>query len=59
MQEKKSVTGKTIHVAIEISVAVMAGAIFGWEYSILGLGAVLGPWIGGYFGNRKAREQVP
>jgi hypothetical protein len=35
---------------------VLVGAIFGWQYSVIGLGAALGPWIGGYVGNKKARE---
>jgi hypothetical protein len=58
VQEKKSLTGRTVltFVAIGIGVAILVGVLFGWEYSIIGLGAGLGPWIGVYFGNKKARE---
>lgn len=58
MQEKKSVTGRTVltFAAIGIGVAILLGVLFGWEYSIIGLGAALGPWIGAYFGNKKAHE---
>lgn len=51
-------TGKRILVTISIVVGVglIVGLVFGWEYSIVGLGAGLGPWIGAYFGNKKARE---
>lgn len=51
-------TGKRILVAVSIMVGVglIVGLFFGWEYSIVGLGAGIGPWIGAYFGNKRARE---
>jgi hypothetical protein len=45
-----------VFIAIGLSVGILVGALFGWQYSILGLGGALGPWVGGYFGNNKARE---
>ena len=39
-----------------VVVGVLAGAIFGWQYAMVGLGAGLGPLLGGYLGNKKARE---
>lgn len=45
-----------VFVAAGLCAGALVGAIFGWQYSIMGLGAALGPWIGGYFGNKKARE---
>ena len=58
MSGKSAVTGKTIvvFIVIGLGVGILVGALFGWQYSILGLGAALGPWIGGYFGNKKAHE---
>jgi uncharacterized membrane protein YgaE (UPF0421/DUF939 family) len=58
VQEKKSLTGRMVltFVAIGIGVAILVGVLFGWNYSIIGLGAAIGPWIGIYFGNKKARE---
>jgi hypothetical protein len=58
MSDKRGITGKAIvaFIAIGFSVAILAGALFGWQYSVLGLGSVLGPWVGVYFGNKKAHE---
>ncbi len=58
MSERKGPTGRavTIFVVVGIIVGVVIGTMFGWQYAIVGLGAGLGPLIGGYFGNKKARE---
>jgi H+/Cl- antiporter ClcA len=58
MSGKRAVSGKTVvvFVCIGIGVGILVGALFGWHYSIVGLGAALGPWVGAYFGNKKARE---
>jgi uncharacterized membrane protein YfcA len=58
MSWKKTITGKmvAVFIAIGLVVGILIGALFGWQYSILGLGAALGPWIGAYFGNKKAHE---
>lgn len=58
MNGKSAITGKTmiVFIAIGLGVGILIGALFGWRYSILGLGAALGPWVGAYFGNKKARE---
>jgi hypothetical protein len=58
MSDKSSITGKAIlaFIAIGLSVGILAGALFGWQYSVLGLGSALGPWVGAYFGNKKAHE---
>jgi hypothetical protein len=45
-----------VFVAAGLCMGVLVGAIFGWQYSVIGLGAALGPWIGGYVGNKKACE---
>lgn len=58
MNGKQAVTGKAVlgFVVIGLGVGVLVGVLFGWQYSIVGLGCALGPWIGVYFGNKKARE---
>jgi hypothetical protein len=58
MSGKRAVSGKTVivFIFIGIGVGILVGVLFGWQYSILGLGAGLGPWVGVYFGNKKARE---
>jgi uncharacterized membrane protein YfcA len=58
MSGKNAITGKTIlvFIAIGIGVGIFVGALFGWQYSILGLGAALGPWVGAYVGNKKAHK---
>lgn len=58
MSGKRAISGKTVGVflAIGLGVGILVGALFGWQYSIRGLGAALGPWVGVYFGNRKAHE---
>ena len=58
MSGKSAITGKMmlVFIAIGIGVGILAGALFGWQYSILGLGTALGPWFGAYFGNKKAEE---
>jgi hypothetical protein len=58
MSGTNAIAGKTVlvFIAIGIGVGILVGAIFGWQFSILGLGAALGPWVGAYFGNRKAHE---
>jgi len=58
MSGKNVITGKTVivFIAIGLVVGVLVGVLFGWQYSFLGLGAALGPWIGVYFGNKKAHE---
>jgi hypothetical protein len=58
MSDKRFITGKTIvvFIGIGLGVGILAGALFGWQYSVLGLGSALGPWVGAYFGNKKARD---
>lgn len=58
MSGKRAVSGKTVivFIFIGIGVGILVGALFSWQYAILGLGAALGPWTGVYFGNKKARE---
>lgn len=58
MTRNRTVTGKSLLLALGLSV-VIGGAIGltqGWQYSLIGLGAGLGPLIGAYFGNKKAAE---
>ena len=58
MSERKGPTGKSVafFAALGICFGILTGVIFGWQYAIVGLGVGVGPLLGGYFGNKKARE---
>lgn len=52
------VTGKSVllSIAVTVVIGVALGLILGWQYSVIGIGAGLGPLIGAHFGNKKAAE---
>ena len=58
MGARGTIAGKSVvvFIAIGLAVGILVGALFGWQYSILGRGAALGPWVGAFYGNRKARD---
>lgn len=58
MSGNRGPSGRTVAVLLVLGgvVGVLAGAIFGWQYAVVGLGAGLGPLLGGELGNKKAQE---
>ena len=60
MSGKRAVSGKTVivFIFIGIGVGILVGALFGWQYAILGLGAALGPWTECTSGTRRPGRSI-